>query len=127
MAKLHRDTRSTYQRLRFDMDSGGRFLVAGDEHGLIRVWTWSSIFARGRESMHAIKPIYEWRAHNGMFDYLITFCILMKKMLWGACSSTHLIPIVLSALVEHVIGTITMTLHQDRHLTNKMQKFGIWI
>lgn len=64
MAKLHRDTRSTYQRLRFDMDSGGRFLVAGDEHGLIRVWTWSSIFARGRESMHAIKPIYEWRAHN---------------------------------------------------------------
>lgn len=77
MAKLHRDTRSTYQRLRFDMDSGGRFLVAGDEHGLIRVWTWSSIFAQGRESMHAIKPIYEWLAHNGMFDYLITFFIFM--------------------------------------------------
>lgn len=65
VAQLHRDTRGTHQRLQFDMDPQGQYLAAGDEHGWIRIWSWTSILERA--GAPHIKPIAEWRAHAGTF------------------------------------------------------------
>lgn len=65
VAQLARDTSTTHQRLQFDIDANGECIAAGDQHGNIRIWSWSTILDQ-KENRY-IHPIAEWHAHNGKF------------------------------------------------------------
>jgi len=57
---------NNYQRLWFDIDHQGDFLVAGDEFGFIRVWSWALILKQDFNGARTVPPLSKWKAHNGM-------------------------------------------------------------
>lgn len=69
IARLRRPTQSSHQRVWFDLDENGKYLVSGDEEGWIRIWTWDSILqSSGNEP---IPHVTKWHAHSGESVFLI--------------------------------------------------------
>lgn len=71
IAVLERDCTTTHQRLYFDMDKQGHWMAAGDEHGTVRIWSWSNVLA-SQEPTVPVTPTVQWQAHTGTNAPLLT-------------------------------------------------------
>lgn len=66
IAILARPSMHSHQRLWFGMDAQGDYLAAGDEDGMVRIWSWASILG-STSPLQAVAPLVEWQAHAGTF------------------------------------------------------------
>ncbi|PKI83724.1 hypothetical protein MVES_002631 [Malassezia vespertilionis] len=61
LARLERPCANSHQRLLFDIDAEGRFLVAGDARGTIRIWDLEYVL---RADTDVPSPLLAWNAHT---------------------------------------------------------------